>query len=116
MEISVENSPEMDSLFTDLSEAFPNYKVRYPIITKKAINVVDNFRQVVIKKKDDNIIVVGNIDLMKPWIFIVFITLFVLSLLGGLIFYLILFLSNKKKIKALEEEVINQIETLYGTR
>lgn len=115
MELTIQSQPQIEQLKEDLGSAFPTYKVKHPLLSKKIINVVNGLSMVIITTKGDKIKIGSGINIMKPWAFVVFVLLFALSLIGGLIFYAILYYTKKKDMKALEEEVGNYISDKYNT-
>ncbi|KPM32898.1 Hypothetical protein I595_1325 [Croceitalea dokdonensis DOKDO 023] len=98
-----------------LQKKFPNYKVKQAFLNKKALNVVDKAAMVVVIPKGDELRVIGNINIMHSWMFITFVLLLFFTLVGGLLFYGILWYTKKAEIKALEEEVSNYLKNQYET-
>lgn len=113
MELSLNQSADVEQLKQELTTAFPNYKIKSPLLNKKIINVVNGPVMAIIIPKNDKVKVVGNINLMLPWMFVLFVVLMALTLIGGLIFYAVMYYVKKEDFKSLETEVSQFISKEY---
>lgn len=114
MELTLNKDAEVEQIKNDLTEAFPNYKVKYPMFNKKIINVVNGPVMAIVIPKNDKVKVVGNINLMLPWMFVAFVVLIALTLLGGFIFYGAMYYTKKKDFQALQQEISGFITEKYN--
>lgn len=113
MELTLNKNTQVEELKEDLTLAFPNYKVKYPLFNKKILNVVNGPVMTIVIPKNDKVKVIGNINLMLPWMFVTFVVLIASTFIGGLIFYGVMYQMKKKDFQALQEEVSEFITQKY---
>jgi hypothetical protein len=89
----------------DLAEAFPNYLVRNAALNKKMVQVVNGPIMALVQLKNGKVNMTMTINFLTPWIFIVFVLLMALTLVGGLVFYWILWTKKKPEMRAMELEL-----------
>ncbi|QCX38901.1 hypothetical protein FF125_10815 [Aureibaculum algae] len=114
MELTIASQTNISEIKESLSVQFPNYKVKYAFLNKKALNVINGSSMVIIFHKKNELKVMSNLNIMKSWMFVVFVLLLFLTFVGGFIFYGIIWHKKKKEFRALEQEVADFIRDTYG--
>lgn len=92
-------------LKNDLTLAFPDYTVRNAALNKKMIQVVHGPVMALVQLKNGKVNTTMSINFLTPWIFITFVLLMALTLVGGLVFYWILWTKKKPEMRAMELEL-----------
>ncbi len=105
MKIALTNSIDIASLKQELQTAFPQYKVKNAFLNKKTINISDGMSQVVVGQHKDQMICIGNLNMLDLRIFIPFVLGIALFFITGLVFLIVMMQLKKKTYKAMETEI-----------
>ena len=105
MKIALTNSIDIAALKQDLKTAFPQYKVKNAFLNKKTLNISNGMDQVVVGQHKDQMICVGNLNMLDMRIFIPFVLGIALFFITGLVFLIVMMQIRKKSFKAMEAEI-----------
>lgn len=105
MKIALTESVQIESLKQELQTVFPQYKVKSTLLNKKSLRIIDGMNQVVVGPHKDQMICVGNLNMLDLRIFIPFVLGISLFFITGVVFLFVMMQLRKKHFKAMEEEI-----------
>lgn len=105
MKIALTTSIDTASLKQELETAFPQYKVKSAFLNKKTLRITNGMDQIVVGQHKDQMICVGNLNMLDMRIFIPFVLGISLFFITGFVFLIIMMQLRKKSYKAMEEEI-----------
>lgn len=106
MKIALSKTVDTASLKLQLQHAFPEYTVKTAFLNKKTIRITNGMDQVVVGQlKDNNMICVGNLNMLDPRILIPFVLGIALFFITGLIFIIVMMQIRKISYKIMQAEV-----------
>ncbi|MEX0289915.1 MAG: hypothetical protein AB3N14_12465 [Flavobacteriaceae bacterium] len=114
MKILVENQLDFEELRVLLQQKFPNYKVKYPLFSKKMVRVIKGFSNVAIIQKDNEVKITSGLYLGNIWMALGLAVGLAAGLIGGFVFLAIMLLLKKKQFSSMKIEVSNVIKEHYA--
>ena len=113
MKIALTESVQTESLKQELQTAFPQYKIKNVLLNKKSLRVTDGMNQVVVGEHKNEMICVGNLNMLDLRIFIPFVLGISLFFITGVVFLFVMMQVRKKHFKAMEEEIGTYLTKKY---
>ncbi|WP_299213081.1 hypothetical protein [uncultured Dokdonia sp.] len=114
MKIALTTSIDVESLKQELQTAFPHYKIKNAFLNKKTLRITNEMDQVVVGQHKDDMICVGNLNMLDLRIFIPFVLGISLFFITGLVFLIVMMQVRKKSFKAMEAEIGVYLKEKYN--
>ena len=105
MKIALTESIPIESLKQELQTAFPQYKVKSAFLNKKTLRITDGMSQVVVGQHKDQMICVGNLNMLDLRLLLPFAVGISLFFITGVVFLFVMMQLRKKYYKAMEDEI-----------
>ena len=111
MEFKLKNQVDLEKLKQQLTQDFPDCKVKSPPMNNKIIMVQKGTVLVGIRQKKETLKVYGSLNTQNPGILIAIVIGVLLGIIGALVIVGILTLVKQKDYKAFEAEVGDKVAT-----
>ncbi len=114
MKLVAKEQIDLEELKGNLERAFTDYKVKYPLFSKKMLRVSKGLSWVGVFQKKDVVKISGGPNIGNIWLILAIAIGAVLGVIGALLVVGIVWFAKKKEFTRMEQEVGHYIKEKYA--